>query len=233
MNGWLSDFAYQILSIFLFAIALAVAAYFLTERRQTEFLISAFLAWTCMGAAICVYLNSRVLIEPETGGMLVPARMPNPPVPASCHAPIPDNALRVYLGDSLGYFVGPKITVVNIAGQPLLSIEKKDKGMSINARIYSRDKRIVAEIRDNQFQINPNNYFHRERPNKHTLVVYDQEGEEVLNVDYLNPSAVQITGRFFYPNKAPVMIGATSITIAGNTISQGCFGEVRTLISVN
>lgn len=194
MNHWLGDFFYQILSIFLFAAALVAVAYFLTEKRQTEFLISAFCAWVFMGAALCFYLNDRVLVEPETGGLLVPARMPNPPVPASCRHPIPENALRVYLGDSLGYFTGPRITVVSVAGKPLLSIEKKDKGMSINAQIYSLDRRIAAEIIDNRFQINPNNYFRRERPSKHALVVYDQEGAEVLNVDYLNQNAVHITG---------------------------------------
>jgi hypothetical protein len=233
MNHWLVDFFYQILSIFLFAVALLAVAYFLTEKRQTGFLISAFCAWVFMGAALCFYLSDRVLIEPETGGLLVPARLPNPPVPVSCHAPIPENALRVYLGDSLGYFVGPQITVVRVVGQSLLSIEKKDKGMSINAKIYSHDRRIVAEISDNRFQINPNNYFRRERPNKHALVIYDQEGTEVLNVDYLNPNTVQITGRFLYPSRAPVIIEATSLRIGGNIFQQACFENVQTLINIS
>lgn len=232
MNDWFGDFFYQLISIFLFAIALVAVAYFLTEKKQTGFLISAFFAWIFIGAAICVYLNSKILIEPETEGILIPAQVPSPPIPTSCTIPVPNDALLVYVSNSLAWFTGDICTIVRVAGENLLSIGRKENRISINARIYSQDKKIVAEIKDSRFQINPNNYFRRERPNKHSLIVYDQEGKEVLNIDYLNPNAVKITGTFFYPRRAPVVISADSISASGLTFTRTCFGKTMTVLDI-
>src|SRR5213594_4351079 len=151
---WLSDFLYQLITLFLFVVSLAVMFYFLSEKQQTRFLIFLFASWTLAGAAICLYLNDRVLIEPETGGTLRPARDPNPPTPASCEK-VPDDAMRIYLGSSMGWTTNPTCTIVRVAGESLLQIERQKDGMFVNAKIFSQDKRIVAEVKNNKFYINP------------------------------------------------------------------------------
>ncbi len=230
--GWLGEFFYQILSVFLFAVSLGFMFYFLSEKQQVPFLWCAFLSWTFAGAALFLFLNQRVLIEPETGGTLLPARDQTPSDPINC-PPIPQGAMRVFLGSSLAYTNQQSFDVIRVRADSLLSVKRGKDGIYINARIFSRDRRLVAEIKENKFHINPNNYFKRERPDKHTLIVYDQEGREVLNARYLNPLALKFTGLFFYPNLPPIAIEENRLLIQGNTIANACLGNAATVIQIN
>jgi len=87
----------------------------------------------------------------------------------------------------------------------------RDGGMLVNAKIFSLDGRIVADIENNEFHINPNNYFRQERPDNHRLIVYDQQGVAVLNVHYLNRKAVRILGTFLRPGYEPVVVREDSV----------------------
>jgi hypothetical protein len=48
--------------------------------------------------------------------------------------------------------------IVNVNGQDLISVDKKDQLMSISANIFGRDGRVVAIIKDNEFTLNKNNF---------------------------------------------------------------------------
>jgi hypothetical protein len=111
--------------------------------------------------------------------------------------------------------------------ESVLSIGKSGSGMTVSAKVFSRDGRIVAQIVDNGFFINPNNFFRRERPDKSTLVVYDQEGRQVLVVRYLNPSAVKILGIFNFPGISPIIIEENQQAFEGVVVSRYCFGSNR------
>jgi hypothetical protein len=229
---WVGDFLYQIVAIFLFAVAFGIAMYFLSEKDQSKFLVSAFSAWLFMGAAIAIYLNNRVLIEPETGGLLTPARDPNPAAPSSC-GDAPSGAIRLYFGSSgLAFTTGQSSTIVAFDGDPVLQIKRQAEGISVNAKIFSQDKRIVAEIKNNRFTLNPNNYFRRERPDKHTLVVIDQEDREVLRIRYVNRLSVKLTGVFFYPRKSPIRIQEGRTVVGNSVLSDFCLGNNTTALSL-
>ena len=102
----------------------------------------------------------------------------------------------------------------------------------IASRVYSADGRIVAHVIDNEFHVNPNNYFRMERRDRHTLLVYDQRARLVLSVRYLNPLAIKLLGVFNYPGRLPVIIGEHQTLIAGNRFSRYCFGNSRIDISI-
>jgi hypothetical protein len=127
MNNWLGEFFYQVLSVFLFAVALFMTGYFLTEKRQTEFVVSAFCTWVIGGAALFIFVNDKVIIEPETRGILVPDRKLNPPIPTACSASdIPENALKIFLGRSgLAYTTAGSFTFLEVAGKVLLSATRE------------------------------------------------------------------------------------------------------------
>ncbi|MGC9995145.1 MAG: hypothetical protein ABSE79_07465 [Terriglobia bacterium] len=94
----------------------------------------------------------------------------------------------------------------------LETVALKDQ-ICLGVRIFGRDGRIVAEIRDNEFSSNPNNYFRKERPDKSTLIVYDQEDKKVLDVRFLNPTTVRFLGILNYPNSmGPLVISKTGGT---------------------
>ena len=61
---WFSDFLYQWITLFLFAVALCFMAYFLAEKDQTKMLWCGFAAWVLMGAALAIFLNTIQGLRP-------------------------------------------------------------------------------------------------------------------------------------------------------------------------
>ena len=106
--------------------------------------------------------------------------------------------------------------------EQLLGVRKTPDGLLLSAKIRTKDNRIVAEVIDNVFHINPNNYYRRDRPDPHTLKVFDQEGNAVLDVRYINPNAIKVLGTFYSGNRPPIVISEERQQILGMTLSQGC-----------
>jgi hypothetical protein len=167
--------------------------------------------------------QSQELEEPETHGVLLPA---NDPSPLSPCGKIPSDAITLFLGNSAVFNNVFPHTVLMVHGESILSIGKIGPGMTVSAKVFSADGRIIAAIVDNEFFINPNNFFRRERPDKSTLVVFDQGDREVLRVRYLNPSAIKILGIFNFPEIAPIVIKENQQVI-GDRFSAFCFGNNR------
>lgn len=123
-------------------------------------------------------------------------------------------------------------TVLRVAGEDLLSLKPENGGMSISAKIYSADRKLVSQIIDNQFHINPSNYFRKERPDLHSLSVFNQQGERVLYVRYLNPSTIKILG-VFNTARGPIHIDEDAMRGMGFTFSGNCNVNVGTAIQID
>jgi hypothetical protein len=128
---------------------------------------------------------------------------PNPPFPANCQ-PSPD-ALMIFLGTSLAWTTRMPHTIIEVAGQELLSIDRFKSGISIKIlRIFDDKKDIIARVENGDFWVSPNI---RKIHTKHTLTVYDHNDDEVLNIDFLNEKAILITGTFRQPTlDIPVIV---------------------------
>jgi len=160
----------------------------------------------------------------EMSGELIPASKPTPP--NTCGT-IPPNAIALFFGNSVAYTSSFPHPVIEVGNQKLLVINKKGNRITISAKFFNRDNRIVGELKDNRFYINPNNYFRIERPNEHSLIVYDQEDNQAINVEFLNPSTIRLLGRFYLPNRRPIIIDEERQTFGGTEMSGNCFGENR------
>ena len=158
--------------------------------------------------------------EDKLEGLLVPSNDPNPPISKEDENQISKAAMRIYFGDSLGVCEGDEFALIRISGKDVLTVRKSRHGILVDSIVSSRDGRIVAQIKDNRFFINPNNYFRRERPDRHTLVVYDQCGGAVLNVRLLNPHAIKILGTWHFQNHTPLIIRETSLQFDGLHLSR-------------
>jgi hypothetical protein len=156
-------------------------------------------------------------------GLLTPDNKPTPKTPRN--TPIPSNALAVFLGNSLAYNSSFPHTVIEVGNEPLLVINKQGDIVSITAKFYSKDGKIISELKDNQFFINPSNYYRMERPNEHALVVYDAQGNETLNIYFLNPKAIKLTGKLYFPSIAPIIITDDRQILGNMQMSGATFGE--------
>jgi hypothetical protein len=160
----------------------------------------------------------------DISGLLTPDNAPTPS--HSCLSGIPEDAIKIFAGQNLIYQTVFPISVLKMAGEDLLSIKKGKKGFLISAKIFSYDGKIVAQLEDNKFYINPHNYFRLERPNKYILAVHNQRAEKVLDIYFINSNTIRISGIFIMPNRQPIIVAEDVLKISGYSYAGLCFGEV-------
>jgi len=73
------------------------------------------------------------------------------------------------------------------------SVRRVNDGLLISAIVRSLDGKIVAKVQDNNWALNPNNYF-RKNFDRSALEVIDEYDIPVLQVEYLDESKIEIGG---------------------------------------
>ncbi len=195
-----------------------------TESSTLNRIIATFVMFGIIGAIyveVLQWIKTRELLQ--LSGILTPD---NKSTPAIDH-PIPEDAFIILLGNGVAYTKSFPHTVIRVKNKDVLVINKINERMSITAKLFGKDGRIVAELKDNKFNINPNNYYKIDRPNYYTLIVYDQEDNQVLNVEYMNQNAIKFLGRFHVPNGPPLIINDNHMELMGNKFMKYFFGESK------
>lgn len=184
--------------------------YFLSQKVPYKALWSGFAGATLLLLIIALYLQNE-LIQKETRagtpvyfGELVPGNEPGPPLPPGS----PANTVQLLLGDDLRVLsANSENYVFSKGGNSFLSIGVRNGLMRVSATVMDASNRYVVRILDNEFKANPEHAFNPKQPDKHSLVVRDGDGNEVLNLRFLNPRAMRIVGRFHLPGHSePVLI---------------------------
>ncbi|HEY3102549.1 MAG TPA: hypothetical protein VGJ69_03105 [Pyrinomonadaceae bacterium] len=166
-----------------------------------------------------------VTFGPDLHGVLIPANDPTPPFPEGCTTP-PPNAVILILGPAFGYTT-EGMPVLRTETDTLLSLSRGPGGVYVSARVYSEANRVIAQIHDNEFHINPSQVFHRETPDWSTLVIKDNNGVEVLRVSFINRFTIKVLGTFFTPEMGAVRVTDDEIlfTLSQNRFGSMCVGE--------
>jgi len=205
--------------------------YFLSQKQPHLALWCGFAVFVIGSLAVTLHIRNDLIRKehPETvfmnsdlSGLLIPDNKPTPP---NACGTIPADSLALFFGNSVAYTSTFPHTVIEVGSEPILVINRQHGKVAVSGKVFSRDGRIVAELKDNRFYVNPNNYFRVERPSSHSLIVYDQEARQALNVEYLNASAIKVLGRFYLPNRPPVLINEDSQVFGGISMSRNCFGN--------
>jgi hypothetical protein len=176
-------------------------------------------------------IATRVDVLDTLQGLLVPANEPDPSNP--CPFPIPRASFKVFLGSSVGFTSKPPLIALTMKGEDVLVMRRVERGMAVSAKVLSPDGRVVAQLVDNRFFINPDNFFKVERPDEHSLIVYGRDGEKALDVRFLNPTSVRVLGAFHYPGAHSVIVEPDTIHIGRGTMTSSCFGESHYGISID
>lgn len=149
--------------------------------------------------------RSEVLSKtPIFYGELTPGNEPTPPspsysLPGHYITPIPTDSFRVMLGDDSGIYIrGTVDNIFYLKDKPILTIKTNVDGtVLLNTEVVDSTNHKIVKIIDNEFQANPEYAFRPRQPDKHSLVVRDSDGVEVLNIRYINSKTIWITGRFY------------------------------------
>jgi hypothetical protein len=160
--------------------------------------------------------GSTINIGPKLSGLLVAA--PNGKRPALRIA-VPNGALVLNCGNNFACSNQAKFVALRVLGEDLVTVHRIGGGISIGALVYSTDGRIVADIENNVFSVNPNNYFKIKNPNKSTLVVYDQYNNESLNVKFVATDYLVVKGRFYKPGYGTITINDDMISTPNGKMS--------------
>jgi hypothetical protein len=95
------------------------------------------------------WIHANQLPETETQGFLLPANDVNPLNP--CEEEIPEDAILIYLGNSLAYVEGDSSTIIGLGSESTLSFKRTPGGISINAILRDKDGRGIVVIENNEF----------------------------------------------------------------------------------
>ena len=143
-------------------------------------------------------------------GMLVPSSIQTPPNACS-RWPVNPNSLLVLFGNQVAVLSpeqSGRSVIVRIAGENILSFLRRTGEISLSATIRRESGEVVGKIENNEFQLLSNEDYYMERPDAHTLTVVSPDKVPVLYVKYLNPSAVEFRGVFYYPGYDPLYVRA-------------------------
>lgn len=149
----------------------------------------------------------------ELHGLLIPANEFSPP--NSC-VDGPRAGVSIYVGNWI-VFTKDTNAVIKAQGQDILTITKSEGGIWVSARVLSVENQVIAQITNNDFYVNPSNYFCLTRPNWHTLIVEDPKGNRVLDVYFINPSTIRVIGTFYTPNGSPIIFREKQSIVGGIT----------------
>ena len=201
------------------------------EPSTTKRIISTFILFGIIGSGwigMMRWIDNRELLLLE--GILTPNDKPTPTGP-TCHIPPnrPANGVVLFFGNNsaAAYITEFPYTVIQLDDEPLLIINKQNDRITVSGKFFSRDGKIVAELLNNTFIINPNNRFRIIRPNFHKFIVLDQEHNQTLTIEFMNPSAIKIMSKYYLPypylhtNLRPLIIDKDSWLI-GNVRIRGC-----------
>jgi len=158
----------------------------------------------------------------QNDGVITPGNDPFPNLPSSCGGVQPPaNETRIYAGGNMA-IVNPRVQyyLIKFGDHPLLSINTTDKGIGISGDFYTSDG-IAATMDNNHFEKNPNRTFGKLQ-SLHRLTVRDNWKRTVLDLEYINPHAIKVSGIFYYPGYKSVYINENSITTPRGPLVRNC-----------
>jgi hypothetical protein len=135
---------------------------------------------------------------------------------------IPANAFKVFLGSNLSWSVSFPRTVLRMHEDPMLVIDKDNKGRLVISllRIFNEQDDQLVRFDNGEYWATP--AIRVQRPDKSTLVAYGKSDKEILYISYLNPRSVLIRGIFLHPPTLPIIVDNEAIKGGGRIITNSC-----------
>jgi len=151
--------------------------------------------------------------------------------------PVPENAMKIFFGNSEAYSNEERLVVLKFVDEEALILQRTTSGMFVSFKVRGPDGKLVAQAVDNNFFINLGDAYRIERPDPSDLSLYDKEGGLVLKVQFLNPGVIKILGRFFGPNGESVNLTEDEQTFTSRINARfithhSCFGGGNGLIEM-
>jgi hypothetical protein len=146
-------------------------------------------------------------------GSLEPSNEPDPP--HSC--PLVNSELGVVVGNRIGFKAHRlPLAILSVMNVPAIIIDRDARGyIVVSVTVRSVDGRVIAMLDKNHFIVNQNNILSMSRPDMSTLLVRDQDGDEVLETRFNNKHTISLSGKFHTSGR---VIDLSQLPIRGGCI---------------
>jgi len=185
---------------------------------QRRFAVGACVFVVDLAALFYLY---RVNTARELKEQVAPLIAASLPQPVSSNCPIPRNAVALYLGNRVSVITEFPHVVFRVRGDEALRIDRTSTDLLMTFLVFNDSGVLVARLDKNTF-VAKNPTAHVERPDASHLLVFDDRGTQVLDVQFLNPQAIKMTGILRYPGVDPVIIGDKFAGKGGSIMPQAC-----------
>jgi hypothetical protein len=186
-------------------------------KPHTIMLLCGLLLILVVFFGVCILIHGTYVRKrlQSTSDYLIPGSDPTPP---NVCGNIPSGALRILLGPMGASSTHFPTNVISVDGEPLLSMERTtDDRLAISTDIYDRNHDIVAEIKHNSYTVD-SSAFRVSRESLSDLSVFVRHDKErVLNIQYLNPTTMYLTG-IFRTKSAELRVNSDSVYLNGERI---------------
>ena len=241
--GALSIDQYIIASALFFVAVLLITAKALTWKDTKAHHNRKYISALIVVAGLGVFILSLWWVEHRSqrmylngnSGYLIPAHDPDkttcredPELPSWVSeqiGPLPDGVVAVFLGKSRYYATNFPYHPLQYEGKPVVTIDRDEAGkIGVTVDVRSKDGKIVTQIKNGRFIVNPNNMLTMKRKDESTLVVVDQYGNEVLNVRYQNNRVIHFQGTLYLEGReSPVIVRDDLIDLGRATMTGLCY----------
>ena len=133
-------------------------------------------------------------------------------------ANVPDlqeSSVRIYFGSSATWTNEFPYTVIAQGNEDMVMLERIGDKIAFSAKFFDQDGKIVCEIVKNQFHVNPHKMFRMEKTD-HRLRVFNDEARRVIDVEYINPTAIRLLGDFYMREGRHVVIDEKGTSFSKN-----------------
>ena len=134
---------------------------------------------------------------------------------------VPKNELVVLFGPLMISTPDADFSVLRLYGRNLVRLSRIGSGIAVSTDIFGEDGKIMAVVSSNRFQVSVKNAALFDRPDSHSLIVYDDKKHPVLSVRYINRQTLKITGDFRTEGKYPVLVNEKEIKFGSIVLGPG------------
>jgi hypothetical protein len=192
---------------FVAAIPVAAFFYFLSEHEKHGTLWSVVATIVIVVIAIGFHIHNNLTQEEIDAKKPIYFGFLEPSNERPLDSTVPADVVVLYLGENLPVLVNSRdLNIFTYAKQPFLTVGSDNGKLWLSATVSDSQNHTVVKIIKNEFQAFPEHAFNPVQPDKHSLVVRDSIGTEVLRVRFLNPRRILIYGVFSLPESQTVVV---------------------------
>jgi len=187
-------------------------------RWQLRITACALIVAVAVGLIFYLYRVNRARALEQQLAPLVAATLPSP---VSSNCPIPKGAVALYLGNTVSVVTRFPHVIFKVQSEDVLVVDRNSSGVLVSFRVLDDQGNEVARLEGNKFvATNPSS--HVQRPDPSDLAIFDDRDSKVLDVHFLNPQAIKITGILRYPGVDSIVIGEKYLGKGASILPPAC-----------